>query len=450
MAPAIRMLVAAVALFLTFRGSGLPRGYADEPVLSSALAIDQAKATDVRFELSVSGHMITPSADGQQRFPLRSTGKFDFRHDPFPTELGGPFTLRAVRQFRSAGMETSVGEDHVTKTKLATAYQTVHVFGSDTGLQIVSPRYALTRQQLDMLQMPFDIMVAGNLLPLSAVQVGEKWNTDAWVVSLLSGVEAVVKQSATCELKSLSAPEAVVAFSGDIEGAVNGSSTQISFSGELTLDRKAGLIRTMKVTQNEKRSPGPVSPGLDVTATMQWDQTAADTTKTIDRPKDPRPTDKQLLLFLQTPQKLQLFHGREWHLFHETPAVLMMRQHRNGNFIAQCNISAAVTVPPKEHTPDQEFLSDVQNAVSERKGRVGKEETVRDDERWRIRHIQAVGDASGEVIIWDYYLCSAVTGEQYSLVFSHSKSDEAEFAGSAEAILSSLQVARRRPALPFQ
>ena len=126
----------------------------------------------------------------------------------------------------------------------------------------------------------------------------------------------------------------------------------------------------------------------------------------------------------------------------------MLRQLRNGNLISQCNISSAVTVPPGQHTPDKEFAADVRSAVAERKGDVVSEDTVRDDEQWRVRHVQAAGDADGTSITWNYYLCSASTGEQFSLVFSHSEKDKDAFGDEASRILSTLQVARRRPALP--
>ena len=426
-------------------------GLADEPL---RLTVDPQRTTKVSYEIQISGEIITPSADGPRRFPLKSTGQFKFHNQPHPTDLGGPFTLRARRQFESASTETTVGKDHVTKVSLRPTYRDILVFGSENGLQQVSATYPLPRKQLDLIQMPFDVLAISAVLPTASVKVGDKWNTDAWLVPTLTGIEAVVEQSSSCELKTLTDKTAEIAINGSIEGAVLGSVSDISFSGALTFDRATQLISALSVTQKEVRSPGPVSPGLDVTAKIDWKQSVpvdgTDKVEFDDTSLESRPTDKQKLLWLQTPLRLQFAHSREWHLFHETPNVLMMRQLRNGNLISQCNISSAITVPPKQHTPDEEFLADVNSAVKERKGSVLKEDTVRDDGHWRIRHVQAVGDAGGEVIIWDYYLCSAATGEQFSLVFSHSRKDDAEFRGVTAGILSSLQVARRRTSLPFR
>ncbi|MDG1896564.1 MAG: hypothetical protein P8J37_16800 [Fuerstiella sp.] len=299
--------------------------------------------------------------------------------------------------------------------------------------------------------MPCDVLVANGLLPSTAVNVGDRWNNDDWALPMLTGVEAVIEQSSTCELKTADDKTATVLFKGRLHGAILGSESTVSISGEFTVHRESGMITSLTATQKEERSPGPVSPGLNVTASIVWVQSPVSTEPgTPDALTETAPTDRSLMLLLQTPLKLQLTHTREWHLFHETSSVLMMRQLREGNLISQCNISSAVTVAAKQHTPDRDFLSDVTESVKERNGRVVKEETVRDDTAWRIRHIRAIGDASGKVIVWDYYLCATATGEQFSMVFSHAQDDAGLFGDEAAKLLSGLRIARKRPALPFR
>lgn len=438
--PVFRILMASAILTrpaLTFDGSGTP------------LTVDLSLATDVEYSIDISGSILTPSADGPLRFPLTSTGSFRFRNQPFPSDLDGPFSLRAIRTFEAALTNTRVGEDHISKVALPMAYQTIHVFGDAQGLVQVSPKYPLPRKQLDLLQMPFDVLAVATVLPPTSVEQGDKWNTDSWLVPMLTGIEAVVDQTATCELVSLTESTAGISLAGSISGAVQGSASEVTFSGDLVFDRSTRMIRSVTITQTEKRVPGPVSPGLEVTAKIQWSQQPTDS-PTSDARMENAARPEQLQLILQTPLKLQLRHSREWYLFHETPSVLMLRQLRDGHLISQCNISNAVTVPPGQHTPDREFRSDVEKVVQERRGRVLKEQTLRDDGQWRIRQVQALGDADGEEIVWDYFLCSAATGEQYSLVFSHSRKDEGLFADSAAEILKTLRIARPRPALPFR
>ncbi|MEZ6132613.1 MAG: hypothetical protein R3C59_28435 [Planctomycetaceae bacterium] len=427
----------------------------DSEIMLRPQATDRL-VTNVEYSLTITGEIATPSDVGPQRFPLKSRGEFRFQNDSTAAAVSRDATaLRAVRKFKSAATQTTVGTDHTTQVELSAAYRTIFVVGSDKGLVQWSPGYALSRQQLDLLQMPFDVLTTASLLPTTPLAVGEKWNADAWLIAALTGIEVAVEQSATCELISATSDKAIVALAGTIKGGVQGSTSDVSFDGRMIVDRATGVIESFTGTQKEKRSPGPVSPGLDVTAVIQWRQTEAkdqdqDAGQPVEKLPDGQPAAAQLQLVLQTPLKLQLRHSREWYLFHETSAVLMLRQLRDGSMISQCNLSAAVTVPPGQFTPDREFLSDVTDALRDRHARVVREQTVREDGQWRIRHVQAEGVAADKRIVWDYYLCAAATGEQFSIVFSHAKDDADQFKDEASRVLATLQIVRRRPALPFR
>ena len=423
---------------------------ADESISLSVAPTDE-QCFQVSYDVTISGHISTPNAEGVQHFPLTSTGEFRFAQKQSASDGAGPFSVVAVRHFEVARTSTTVGKDHKTSVALPYFYRTIHAYGSDSGLLQLCPKYTLPRKQVDLIQMPFDVLAVQQLASATNVTAGDKWNAAAWVTSMLTGVDAVVEQSITCQLKSLSATEAVVAFEGAVDGAVQGSATEVTFRGTLTVDRAGGFIKSLAATQNEKRSPGPVSPGLDVVAQISWTQQQKPDVQIPGSPPsaDP-PSEQSLQLLLQTPLRLQLNHSREWHLFHETPSVLMMRQLRDGSLISQCNISSAVTVPPGQHTPDSEFLADVRQSVDERKGTVTGAETVRDDDAWRIRCVRATGNAGGHSVQWDYYLCTAASGEQFSIVFSYSQVDKARFGEEAGRLLSTLRIARKRPALPYQ
>lgn len=414
---------------------------ADEAAAKLLVTPDPKIVSETAYKMSIEGQVIIPDANGDRKLPLVSNGTFKFQQRQFLNGDANPNSLRAIRQFSLAGTTTKVGSDHVTKVSLSPEFQTLHAFGDDNRLLFVSPRYLIPRRQLDLLQLPFDPLVLNSTLPTGEVKVDDKWNTDFWQVPLLTGMEVVVEQSTTCTLTSLNDNTATITIVGKISGATVGSASNVSFSGELQVDRKAGLIISFVGQQKEKRIPGPVSPGLNVTANIRWTQTIDRTRTSIPVTMNSQvPSARQQMLLLQTPLKLQIQHSREWHLFHETPTVLMMRQLREGSLISQFNLTTAVTVSPGDHTPDREFLTDVTETVAERKGKVISETTTRDDTAWRIRHVKAVGDASGDVILWDYYLCTAKTGEQFSIVFSHSKKDDELFGDEANQILESMQV----------
>ncbi len=427
-----------------------------------AVVVDPQRVTDFEYRVGIDGHLLTPTETGVQKWKLGSSGLFRFSQRRRRTELSGPLSLDALRLFSEAEVTMTVGDNHKTSTRLPASLSMIRSTGSDAGLvhrstsTVTGRSVPLTRKHLDLLQMPCDPLVCGGLMPTGDAEVGEKWNTGSWVIPMLTGLEAVVEQSVTCEMKALTANTATVSFEGKAAGAVSGSASRIDVSGELTFDRKTGLITSYRAKHREDRSAGPISPGLQVTVDVNWTQSIAessDASAVTALPKEfpaAEATDAELALQIQTPWMLQFQHSREWHVFNQTASLVVLRQIRSGNLIAQCNLSPGVSLAPGQQPDDEQFAADVQRAIEARGGQIVRQTTLRDDSAWRIRRVRASADANGQTIFYDYYLCAAKSGEQFSFVFSHSEADAAEFGDEAEQILDTLTVLRRRPAVPFR
>lgn len=412
-----------------------------------AVRIDPQRVTQFICHVTISGDLSTPAASGVRKWDVKSSADFSFTQRQFPSELTGPLALQAVRQYASASSRTTVGKDYDTKTTLPRSNAVIHVQGSDDRLKVAAAARPLSRGQFDLLQMPCDPLPCAALLPSRNVEVGEKWNSDAWVLPRLAGLEAVTEHTLSCELTSLKEHIATIQFTGKADGAILGSASSVELSGTLTLDTNSQLLTRMVCQMKEKRSPGPVSPGIDVTVNINWKQTSTEDSAL------PEQHDGSLFerpLALQTPWRLIFQHSPEWHVFNRTDRVIMLRQIRDGALISQCNISAGVTLPPGQHTPDPDFRSDVEAAVKDQAGNVVAEDTVRDDGQWRIRHVQTSGSVKDVKIIRDYYLCTAASGDQFSMMFSHSEADSEAFGDESRRLLGSLTLARKRPALPFR
>ena len=425
-----------------------PSGEATESPL--AAAIDPQQVHRFEYTVGIRGQMLTPSAAGVQTWKLSSDGKFQFLQRQFTSEGSGPLTRQAIRRFETAETRTSVGQ-HSTGVQLPLALRTVHVQGTDAGLVCSTPATPMTRQALDLLQMPCDPLAVQALLPTGLVEVGDEWNTPAWAATMMAGLEATIEQSIVCRLTSLTEQTASVDFSGTVRGAVHGSSSDVKLEGALEFDRGQRRITSFQATQTEDRSPGPVSPGLKATIDVLWTQRSEEDTRTISQTAPTAVSESSdLSLQLLTRWGLQMRHSREWHVFHETPKVLMLRQMRNGALVSQCNVADTPDVAPGDHISDQQFLNDVATEVTPRGGKILSESTLTNIAGWRIRHVRANGNSSGSVILWDYYLCTASGGQQFSLLFSHSEADEEAFSEEPLRMLKTLSVAQRRPAIPFR
>lgn len=410
------------------------------------------QTTRVEYALKIEGKLLTPAQNGTSAWNLNSSGKFAFDQRRFASDATGPFAVRAVRRFAAAETESVVGKDHATSVVLPSQARLIHLYGTEDQLLQLSPHVRLTRPQVDLLQIPCDPLVATSLLPARNLKdEREKWNADAWVIPMLVGVDAAVSQTATCQLKLLTASEAVVTFEGTTTGAVTGSATKVTLKGELIFDRTQRFIRAFEAVQSEQREPGPFSPGLNVTATIVWTQASAVPANSLpDTMPEQVPDERKLLLTLATPGQVMLLHNRNWHVFHETPEMVMLRMMHDGSLVAQCNISPSPAVPAGESTSEQEYLDEVQAALAERKGAINSSKIHDDINGWRVHHVRALGKANDKTLIWDYFLCTAKSGQQTSLIFSYAAEDEKRVAGSPEQMLGTLTVLANRPkvALP--
>ncbi len=412
-----------------------------------SVRVDADRTTAISLNVQIAGKLMTPTAAGNQQWDLKSTGDFDFVQRAIPNDLSGPLAIQAVRQYSKATTQTDVGQKHSTQSTLPHPLSLIHLKGSDTGLRLAPSSSALTRRQHDLLQMPCDPLLCSGLLPSRKVAAGDKWNCDDWVLPRITGLEAVTEQSLTCELKGNDTTSATIHFEGEAQGAVVGSAGSVKLSGTLTLNKKQQFITKLNCQIHEKRSAGPVSPGLDAQIKVHWTQAITNA------PRVPKELNEELFekpFVLTTPWRLQLSHSDEWHLFNQTDAVIMLRQVRDGALISQCNISPGVVMPPGQHTMDADFTTDVTRAIQSGNATIADEATIRDDKQWRVRRISTVGSVSDVAIHQDYYLCTAGSGEQFSLMFSHSAADTHEFGKEPDRWLNSLKLASRRPALPFQ
>jgi len=444
-----------------------------DDAISLTPVIHTELTTSIRYSMRLEGTLSTPSASGTSSFKLKAQGDFEFEQRQFASGHDGSHTLRAARRYNVARTATTVGKDPERQAALPLQSNLVYLYGKDSQLLQLSPDVRLTRPQVDLLQFACDPLPANGLFPSRQLtNSGESWNADTWVLAMLTGVDAFITQTVTCKLEKLTPAEAIIAFDCQGQGAVSGAATDITLKGTLAFQRTEGMIRSLSAVMTEKRSASSVSAGLDVTAKIDWSQQITQpVTKLPEDIPAQFPAERQLLLTLVTPWRLLLLHNRDWHVFHETADLVILRMLLNGSLIAQCNLAPAAQLSPGKFTAEDEFLADVETKITARQGQIVRSTVESDVGGWRIHHVQATtliatdqqqpksqqppetiaGQASkAQTVVWDYYLCSARSGEQYSLLFSHSEEDAVLFNGVPDQFLKTMTIrsARPRPALP--
>lgn len=337
--------------------------------------------------------------------------------------------LRSVRLYEVARADILV-DDKPSSPRLREGLGLIVAQGQADGLQVFSPSGPLTYDELELLRAPGDPLPALALLPEQAVEPGETWKPADWVLPLISGLEAVEKSALECKLESVQGDIARISFAGEANGAALGAASAVKISGHLLFDVAGAYVSHLELTQAEKRSVGVVSPGLNVLAKMVVDRTprapttpgsgdASDRLSDRDLEKIPlEPNPASLLLLFEVPEwKIRFYHDRQWHLFHQTPAVAVLRLVSSGNLVAQCNINPLGSVAPGTHTTEPQFQAAVQQALGKNFERIIQAEKLNVEDKRFVYRVSAVGSALEIPMQWNYYLVANPDGRQLVLVF---------------------------------
>lgn len=425
---------------------------AAEPISISEPATEQ-RVFSVRCRLQVSGQIETssppaaaPETKSDDKQPaglkLEVDGKFSFLERRLPAGGQDADAFRVLRQYQLAEADITI-DGQKTLNQLPANAMRIVAEGTGTGIRVWSPGTRMSYLAVELLRSPGDSLALAALLPKTPVEESTTWEPPYWTLPMLTGIEAVSKSSLKCSVRKIDTQYVVIQISGGVEGATLGAFANIQIDGQIAWDRKAGHIRQAKITQTEKRTVGAVSPGMNVTATVYVDRQISGvkgglTDNAIDSiPISPEA--EQLALAFQCPWGLTFGLDRDWHVFHQTKDVAVLRYVRNGSLIAQCNVSPVPQVAAGSHTPERQFQADIQTALGGQFRKIEKAELIpTTDGRWLYR-VTATGLAREVPMHWFYYLCAAPDGRQVAFVYAVESKLLEQFGGQDIAQVRGLQ-----------
>lgn len=415
---------------------------ADEYTLTEK--VTDSRVFRVSHRLEVSGRLEAAVGEGQTE-PLELTVEATHRYleRRLPGTGRGAAALRSLRDYETAAARIVVAK-HATSTRLRDVRRRIVAQGRREGIVPYSPAGTLSGNELELLEVPGDSLALLSLLPPRPVRVGESWEPESWAGQMLTGTEAVLESSLTCKLESVTDDLARVSFNGSIDGATAGATAAAEIAGFFLFDLKRQFLARAELTQKERRSPGAVSPGMNVEAEAVLDRRPAGTPGPLDdravQSIPLEPAEGVMRLSLETPWRVRLSYDRDWHLFHQTERTAVLRLLEKGSLIAQCNVTRIAAAPAGEHTPEKEFQNDIRRALGDRLKSITRAEEIQvaGDPRFLYR-VTAVGQSNGIDMHWFYYLCAAPSGRQASFVFAVETKLLDRLAGRDLAIVADMQ-----------
>ncbi len=425
-------------------------------VLSGHSSTSPPAVTRVSYQLELEGTLIVSDGGSTARYPLQGTSDFRFLQHATTGVSGASEQMRAARQFALARTETLVGRDHRIQTGLPNQTSLIHVYEDHQQLLQLSPGVRLTRPQVDLLQFPCDpLPVAALLQGQSSLQAGQRWKVPERLLPLLTGLDFCSEHSGECVVRKIVAGVAEIEFQISCDGGITGSASEVKVQGTLQYVPDSRFVSALQAELREKRSSGVISPGLDVTARIRWSAVEQPEAGSPALPVAAIPAVGRQLLTLQTPWDLALLVSRDWHVYREESELMILRRLESGALAGQLNLKRVPSVDAGQEPDDQEFLDDVSEQVASRGGVVSASRRMKTAAGWSIQRVEAeisvkstladatvsgTGSDPGPVdrVLLSYCLCTAPSGQQYSLVFSHLSRDGAPFESLIDSILQTL------------
>jgi hypothetical protein len=307
------------------------------------------------------------------------------------------------------------------------------------------PASALTREELDLIDVPGNTLLVNSLLPVDPVAVGEAWKLADQTLAELLGLEAVSFTDVKSVLEGVDSGIAQIAAGGAISGAVGGVSTEIQFKAKYKFDLGVQRVTYLAMLIKEKRAVGHVGPGLDTVAKVIVRVTpterSASLTDEVVKSLPPAMTPKlSRLSYSSIGGQFRFLYDRRWVLTSDDPKLAVFRLVDRGELVAQCNVSA---VPATQARPVAltEFQRDIQNSLGTNFGQFVSASQSTSEAGYTILRVVAHGVVSQLPIEWIYYLIADDKGGRVSLAFTLEESLQERFDKADRSFASVLRIA---------
>ena len=321
----------------------------------------------VAAKLEVGGHLKIASDKDKKADAIPMSVVAEFGYDEQRLDDGASADHRlAIRNYDQTQAVIKIAE-RVIKPELRDSRRLVAaVLGKDSAY-LAATDGPLTREELDLIDIPGNTLVIGDLLPQADVEKGYRWKPTDDTLARLLGLDAVGHTEVECVLADVQDGTAEITIDGTLGGAINGVASDIELKGKLLFDVEHRVPKSLLLAIKEQRGIGNVGPGLDVVAKLKLTLTPMLESKLltpeiIQAAKLPDSDQTPLLEYVSLAKGYRFQYDRRWHITREEPDLVVMRFVDRGDLVAQCNVAPSTKSIDKPVELTQ-FQNDVQTAL---------------------------------------------------------------------------------------
>jgi hypothetical protein len=430
-------------LALVFASPAVPLASAGEE--SGQLKIVQHVGDEEHVEINLqAGGTISLKSKGEtQTHPMSVVAEQTYDQRILPATQSA--SVRAIRHYSKANAAIKIEEGGQTP-KLAENHRTVIAERHEAKGLLLPAEGNFNREELDLLDIIGNPLLLDIFLPEKKVNLGDEWKLADDDLSGVLSLDRVTDNSLICKLDKIENGHTQIALSGTVEGAVAGAKTVLEIKARCHLDEARQAVTWFAIVIKERRSIGPVGPGLDVTAklTMRISPTQSTELAAIDSAVFKPKKGQELLEYTAPRGEFSLLHDRQWYVTSAGEDLTVFRMVGKQELVAQCNASAIRPTSPESPTSLEAFQKDVQQTLGKNFGQFVKAQQGMEGNR-RVLRVEAEGSVQEMPIDWVYYLLTDLEGRQVSLAFTYERTLAEQFAAADQQIVKSITIHAQEP-----
>jgi hypothetical protein len=420
------------------RKTSKPRAEADSPSFQPDRLISPGLTQRVEVDLEVGGHLLVDDQGDAHKVPMSVVAQLHYDERFLEASAAADKARRAIRYYEKAEAVIKIDKS-VFKPRLDDALRLVAAEAMGDRVTLFSLDGPLTREQLDLIDIPATSLMIDALLPSGEVGVGQSWSPADWKLAALLRLDAVGQCDVKCLLASLAEGQARVVMGGAVHGALEGTASEMDVKAVCVYGLNPLRIVSLDLVIQEKRSVGHAGPGLDATARLKLRYSPVDGSSALDA--DPvsadslQPSAESLWLVHEPPAgNYRVMHDRRWYVTLDESRISALRLIDHGELIAQCQISPLASVSAERMTDLQQFQKEVRYSLGKRFRQFEQARSWEDSLGRSFQRVVVGGDVDGLPIEWRYYLVSGSDGQRMALSFTVEK-DLADRLGDADRML---------------
>lgn len=352
----------------------------------------------------------------QEAVPLVVAASFKFDQYPAGTD-------DAIRRYEQATAAITLNGKS-TENRLAETNRQLAVRVQNRKLtrpvNYLSMGGVLRQVEQELLLVPGDPLVFGQLFSRSGIEVGTRWTPENRAVQGFLALENIIDNRLELLVKEVTAETVKVYLMGDVRGEVDTAITDQHVVGVALIDRQSQTVQALRVTIDEKRQISQIAPGfagqikLDIRSTPSPENDPAQ--QQFRQVSGQKLQNLPMKLLWNSDSQFEMVYDPQWRVIVSDPDAVILRYVNQGSLLAQCSILRLPKRPADKPLQKVQFTEEITRLITESGSRIIGSDVAATRNGLNVIRVVVQGDQDGLPVEWRYFHVSSPDGRCIAMV----------------------------------